>query len=94
MLFFPPTFSSSSSSFFKLFPNYLQETIKKKKQQPSQPLSSFAQKTKDPSELEGKGGKQKKKKRIPVKNLHQGQKPDRKALFEGNVKGEGEGIGN
>lgn len=34
---------------------------KKKTQQPSQSLSSFAQKTKDPSELERKGGKKKKK---------------------------------
>lgn len=30
---------------------------------------------------------------IPVKNLDQGQKPDRKALFEGNAQGEEEGTG-
>ena len=70
---------------------------KKKKKTAALPASQFfCSKDKRSFRIRGEGGKakKKKKKRIPVKNLHQGQKPDRKALFEGNVKGEGEGIGN
>lgn len=95
ILFSPPTFSSSSFFFLKkkkLFPNYLQEE-KKKKNPAALPVSQFfCSKDKRSFRIREEGGKAKKK--IPVKNLHQGQKPDWKALFEGNVKRGEEGIGN
>ena len=76
MLFFPPTFSSSSSSFFKLFPNYLQEKIKKKKTAALPASQFFCSKDKRSFRIRGEGGKAKKKKKgfqlkifIRVKNL-------------------------